>query len=106
MMQYARTGSLYERDWSQVIPLINFADRFTKVTDNLSEGVATCTCHYRGFNGRWGTHTKMTELANLYRLHVPFDVGAWSVQQTPNVTYVDKYGKYIFVYLISPANIT
>ena len=99
-MQYTRTGSLYERDWSQAIPLIDFTDQFTEVTKNLFEGVETCTCHYHGFHGRWGTHKKMTELANLYRLHVPFDVGAWSVQQTPNITYMDKYGKYAILLYI------
>ena len=93
IMQYTRTGSLFERDWSQAIPMINFTKWFAEVTNGLSDGVATCLCHYDGINGRYGTHKKMTELANLYRLHVPLDVGAWSAQHTSDVTYVDEFGK-------------
>ena len=96
MMHYGFSGSLYEKNIAQVIPLFNFTVKFWPywyISYKRLIRYLPCQSILKRNIGKWGILHHYVEHGNMYRSHVPKPSSYWTIQQTVNVNYTDKYGE-------------
>ena len=96
-MQYSSTGSLFEKNMVKLIPLRYFDLIFYLDYEYLYRGrflANRCQGDVKRNVGKWGRLKTFIEHGNMYRLHVPRPSSNWTIQQTLDVKYKDKFGKW------------
>ena len=98
MMRYSATGSAYEKDMSDVIPLVNFKASFHYL-DPYRRKLLTDMCHFdvKRNAGKWGRLRTFIERGNMYRMHYSKSSTTWTIQQTLYVGYYNKNGKLEYI---------
>ena len=99
MMRYSATGSAYEKDMSDVIPLLNFKNKFDRYLDPYRRRLLTEMCHFgvKRNVGKWGRLKTFIEHGNMYRLHYPKSSSSWTIQQKLYVGYYKNNGKWPYI---------
>ena len=101
MMRYSATGSAYEKDMSNVIPLLNFKNRFNQYLGAYRRKLLTDMCHFdvKRNVGKWGRLRTFIERGNMYRIHYSKSSTSWTIQQNLYVGYYKKNGKRPYIYI-------
>ena len=102
MMRYSATGSAYEKDMSDVIPLLEFKNKFHRYLGPYGRRLLTEMCHFdvRRNVGKWGRLKTYIERGNMYRLHYSKPSTSWIIQQNLYVRYFNKNGKWSYYHQI------
>ena len=91
MMRYSATGSVYEKDMSDVVPLVKYRE------ENLrpASGLLTRECHFNAKRnvGKWGRLNTFIEYGNMYQLHRSKPSKTWAIQQIMYARYITKSGE-------------
>ena len=91
MMRYSATGSAYEKDMSDVIPLVKYHEEVIRPTSRL----LTRKCHFNAKRnvGKWGKLNTFIEYGNMYQLHRSKPPRTWTIQQRMYARYINNFGK-------------
>ena len=92
MMHLSTTGSLYEKNMDNIIPLLKFHDKFQHRNDYRMMKFK-CPDNFKRNVGKWGAIRSYIEYGNMYQLHVSKPASNWTVQQTMSVKQIDRNGK-------------
>ena len=92
MMHLSAAGSLYEKNMDNIIPLLNFHNKF-QYQNEYKMVKFGCQDNFKRNVGKWGVLRSYIEYGNMYQLHVSKAASNWTVQQTMKVEYKDRNGR-------------